>query len=97
MKINIEELNKNKEKARIYQTEEELNFNNIKEVLENKNYCYNTKNNKKLSEIENELINKLNVIKNMHQTNIAVIEKIINKYKDINQKTEKIFDNLTER
>ena len=97
MKINIEELNKNKEKARIYQTEEELNFNNIKEVLENKNYYYNTKNNKKLSEIENELINKLNVIKNMHQTNIAVIEKIINKYKDINQKTEKIFDDLTER
>lgn len=95
MKINIEELNKNKEKAIIYQKEEKLNFSNIKIVFENINCHYQTKNTTKLTELEKELTKKLDIIKNNHQNNITIIEKNINKYKEMNRKTEKIL-NITE-
>jgi len=96
-KINVEELSKINEKIKIYKSEEELNFSNIKEVLENINYNYETNNTKKLTELENGLINKINTINNNHRSNIEIIEKNIDKYKKINQETEKIFYDLLDR
>ena len=95
--MNIEELNKNVEKVRFYKNEEELVFNNVKEVLENINYNYYQSNNtSKLENLENEIKSKLNTISNIHANNITVIRKNIDGYKKINEDTERIFSDLVE-
>lgn len=95
-KINIEELSKIKEKSRIHLKEEELNFESIKEVLEEINYNYDTPNKTKLEKLETDLINKLNIITINHQNNITIIEKNISTYQKTMTDTEKIFNNIIE-
>ena len=95
--MNIEQLGKVNERIKIYTTDEELQFSSIKSVLNNINYNYDTNNTIKLEELEEELINKLKKINKNHNTDMFIIDKNINKYKELNQNTEKIFKNLMEK
>ena len=95
--MNIEQLGKVNERIKIYATDEELQFSSIKSVLNNINYNYDTDNTIKLEELEEELINKLKKINKNHNTDMLIIDKNINKYKELNQNTEKIFKNLMEK
>ena len=95
--MNIEQLGKVNERIKIYTTDEELQFSSIKSVLDNINYNYDTNNTIKLEEIEEELTNKLKKINKNHSTDRLIIDKNINKYKELNQNTEKIFKNLMEK
>ena len=95
--MNIEQLGKINEKIKIYTIDEELEFSNIKSILDIINCNYHTDNKIKLEEIELELMNKLKKINKNHNTNILIIGKNINKYKEINQSTEKIFKDLMEK
>ena len=95
--INIEQLGKVNERIKIYTTDEELQFSSIKSVLNNINYNYDTDNTIKLEELDEELINKLKKINKNHNLDMLIIDKNINKYKELNQNTEKIFKNLIEK
>lgn len=95
--MNIEQLGKVNERIKIYATDEELQFSSIKSVLNNINYNYDTENTIKLEELEEELINKLKKINKNHNTDMLIIDKNINKYKELKQNTEKIFKNLMEK
>ena len=95
--MNIEQLGKVNERIKIYTTDEELQFYTIKSVLDNINYNYDTDNTIKLEELDEELINKLKKINKNHNIDMLVIDKNINKYKELNQNTEKIFKNLMEK
>ena len=95
--INIEQLGKVNERVKIYTTDEELQFSSIKSVLNNINYNYDTDNTIKLEELDEELINKLKKINKNHNLDMLIIDKNINKYKELNQNTEKIFKNLMEK
>lgn len=95
--MNIEQLGKVNERIKIYTTDEELQFSSIKSVLNNINYNYDTDNTIKLEELEEELINKLKKINKNHNTDMLIIDKNINKYKELNQNTEKIFKKLMEK
>ena len=95
--MNIEQLEKVNERIKIYATDEELQFSSIKSVLNNINYNYDTDNTIKLEELDEELINKLKKINKNHNLDMLIIDKNINKYKELNQNTEKIFKNLMEK
>ena len=95
--MNIEQLGKVNERIKIYATDEELQFSSIKSVLNNINYNYDTDNTIKLEELDEELINKLKKINKNHNLDMLIIDKNINKYKELNQNTEKIFKNLMEK
>lgn len=95
--MNIEQLGKVNERIKIYTTDEELQFSSIKSVLNNINYNYDTDNTIKLEELDEELINKLKKINKNHNLDMLIIDKNINKYKELNQNTEKIFKNLMEK
>ena len=95
--INIEQLGKVNERVKIYTTDEELQFSSIKSVLNNINYNYDTDNTIKLEELDEELINKLKKINKNNNLDMLIIDKNINKYKELNQNTEKIFKNLMEK
>ena len=95
--MNIEQLGKVNERVKIYTTDEELQFSSIKSVLNNINYNYDTDNTIKLEELDEELINKLKKINKNHNLDMLIIDKNINKYKELNQNTEKIFKNLMEK
>ena len=95
--MNIEQLGKVNERMKIYATDEELQFSSIKSVLNNINYNYDTDNTIKLEELDEELINKLKKINKNHNLDMLIIDKNINKYKELNQNTEKIFKNLMEK
>lgn len=95
--MNIEQLRKVNERVKIYATDEELQFSSIKSVLNNINYNYDTDNTIKLEELVEELINKLKKINKNHNTDMLIIDKNINKYKELKQNTEKIFKNLMEK
>ena len=95
--MNIEQLGKVNERIKIYATDEELQFSSIKSVLNNINYNYDTDNTIKLEELDEELINKLKKINKNHNIDMLIIDKNINKYKELNQNTEKIFKNLMEK
>lgn len=95
--MNIEQLGKVNERIKIYATDEELEFYNIKSVLNNINYNYDTDNTIKLEELDEELINKLKKINKNHNLDMLIIDKNINKYKELNQNTEKIFKDLMEK
>lgn len=95
--MNIEQLGKVNERIKIYATDEELQFSSIKSVLNNINYNYDTDNTIKLEELDEELINKLKKINKNHNLDMLIIDKNINKYKELNQNIEKIFKNLMEK
>ena len=95
--MNIEQLEKVNERIKIHATEEELQFSSIKSVLNNINYNYDTDNTIKLEELDEELINKLKKINKNHNIDMLIIDKNINKYKELNQNTEKIFKKLIEK
>ena len=95
--MNIEQLGKVNERIKIYTTDEELQFSSIKSVLNNINYNYDTDNTIKLEELDEELINKLKKINKNHNLDMLIIDKNINKYKELNQNTEKIFKKLMEK
>ena len=95
--MNIEQLGKVNERIKIYATDEELQFSSIKSVLNNINYNYDTDNTIKLEELDEELINKLKKINKNHNLDMLIIDKNVNKYKELNQNTEKIFKNLMEK
>ena len=92
--MNIEQLGKVNERIKIYTTEEEIQISNINAILNNINYNYATDNTIKLEELQVELMNKIKKINKNHNTNILIINKNINKYKEASQSTEKIFKNL---
>ena len=95
--MNIEQLEKVNERIKIHATDEELQFSSIKSVLDNINYNYDTENTIKLEELDEELINKLKKINKNHNIDMLIIDKNINKYKELNQNTEKIFKKLMEK
>lgn len=92
--MNIEQIGKINEKAKMYIKDEELGILDIKETIENINRNYETDNVNKLEEIEIELNNSLKKINKNHNTDIYIIEKNINKYKEISKKTENIFKDI---
>lgn len=77
-KVDIDELSIILEKIKMYK-EEEIDFNDINDLLSNINYNYNTGNRNNLDMLGAEITNNLNIISKIHNTNISILEKNINK------------------
>jgi len=92
--INVEELSKSNEKIKMYKVDEELVFDDMKEVLKKLSYYYESDTVGKLESISMELIKKLKLIGEIHNNNVRVIEKSITNYKNLNQETERIFHDV---
>lgn len=78
-KVDIDELSIILEKIKMYKEEEEIDFNDINDLLSNINYNYNTGNRNNLDMLGAEITNNLNIISKIHNTNISILEKNINK------------------
>lgn len=94
--IDIENMIKLLEMIKMYDNEEKVNFEKIKNSLIEVNNSYNTSNYNKLINIQTDLINKLSVIKLNHYNNEVIINKKIIKYIDTAKKAENIFNNIEE-
>lgn len=92
--IDIENMIKSLEIVKMYDNEEKINFDKIKNNLIDINSNYNTSNYNKLMNIQVDLINKMNVIKLNHYNNEVIINKNIIKYIDTAKKVENMFDNI---
>lgn len=82
------------EKIRMYDNDEKINFDNIMKCFQNINNGYITNNFNKLSQIQNILYRKFNIIKINHYNNEVILVQNLNKYIDTAKKVEAIFNNI---
>lgn len=75
--ILVDDLNLCKNKIELYTNTENIIFFKILTSLNTINYCYKTSNKAKLVNLYDQLYNKLNVIKKIHNNNIDIITKHI--------------------
>lgn len=94
VKVKVDELNRLNDKLRIYKNEEEVLVQDIKNSFLQIGYCYKNENANILDELNNSLVNKLIIINKNNYNNMHFIDKNINRYLEINQKVEKVFEDL---
>ena len=86
------EVQKIVEKAKIYQGQEDLIFDDLQRILKNLQYEYVTNNGKALSNIDNMLNQKFSDIMTIHKNNILVLNKNIEKYSDLELQIQNKFN-----
>ena len=92
--LDIDEIDKTIDKLDLEIREEKLNYDDIKNSLENMNLYYKTNNTAKLSDITFALNNKLNTILKIHDNNIYVLRKNLEMYISTKDKVAKMFDDI---
>lgn len=92
--LNEEEIEHSIDKIKLYNGQEELNFENIKQALEQMKYHYRTKNADTLNVLHDNCAQKLAILIKIHNNNIEVLNKNLRRYKDTKFKVEKLFEEL---
>ena len=92
--MKIEEVNSCLEKFKLYKEQEELFIEDAINCIEGIKNSYHSNNSDKLDNINLEIINKLNVISKIHNNNVTVIEKNIDKYRSANITTRNLFEKI---
>ena len=95
--MKIEEVNSCLDKFKLYKEQEQLFIEDITNCLNNIKNSYYSNNSKKIDNLNLELLNKLNVISNIHTNNITVIEKSIGKYRSAEVTAKKLFEDIETR
>ena len=82
------------EKAKIYQGQEDLIFDDLERVFNNLKYEYYTDNSKNIDSIDSMLNQKFSDIMTIHKNNITVLNKNLDKYSDLELEVQNKFNNL---
>ncbi len=93
--IDVEQIEKNKQKIEMYSKEEQITIDSINQVLKKINTSFNENNLTKLEDIQIELVNKLKIISKIHSNDIMILYKNIDKYIYLSNKFAKSFDNIS--
>lgn len=92
--MRIDYVNSSLDKFKLYKKQEQLLVDSITGCLEEIKYNYQSNNSKKVDNLNNELVEKINIIANIHDNNIIVIERAIEKYRIAEAKSKKIFEDI---
>ena len=82
------------EKAKIYQGQEDLIFDDLERVFNNLKYEYYTDNSKNIDSIDSMLNQKFSDIMTIHKNNITVLNRNLDKYSDLELEVQNKFNNL---
>lgn len=94
IKIDIAEFENIINKLKMYKKEENLNFENIKNIFDNLDSAYNTNNKDKIEIIKSELILNCSNIEKIHNENIYFLDKKLNTYREKFDEGKRILDNI---
>ena len=92
--LDIEKMNTTIDKVKIYKNQIDINLNNINENFENTNYYYNTLNSEKIVTLQEQLKNKFNVIRQIHENDINYLIKKVNTYNETSMKVSQMFKDI---
>lgn len=92
--MRIDYVNSSLDKFKLYKKQEQLLVDSITGCLEEIKYNYQSNNSKKVDNLNNELVEKINIIANIHDNNVIVIERAIEKYRIAEAKSKKIFEDI---
>lgn len=95
--MKIEEVNSCLDKFKLYKEQEQLFIEDVTNCLNSIKNSYYSDNGKKIDNLNLELVNKLNVISNIHTNNVTVIEKSIGKYRLAEVTAKKLFEDIETR
>lgn len=79
-------------KLEMYQREEDIAYDEMKYTIKEMNQCYHSKNKDRFEQIYTELKQKFMVINRIHQNNIFVLQKNLEKYRNTKFKVENILN-----
>lgn len=82
------------DKFKMYKEQEQLLLDSITSCFEKIKYNYQSNNSKKINNLNNELVEKTNIIGNIHDNNVVVIERAIEKYRIAEAKSKKLFEDI---
>ena len=94
VEMNISEMIRSIDKDKMYNSEEQINFDDIINLLQIINDCYKTDNSKKFIEIKKQLEGKFNIIIANHFNNENIMLKNIQKNIILVEETTKTFKNI---
>ena len=92
--IDIEKMNTTIDKVKVYKNQIDINLNNINDNFKNINYYYNTSNSEKLITLQEQLKNKFNVIRQIHENDINYLTKKVNTYNETSMKVSQMFEDI---
>ena len=92
--MKIEEVNSCLDKFKLYKEQEQLFVEDVINCLDSIKNSYHSNNGNKMENINLEIINKLKAISRVHNNNVIVIEKSVEKYKNADVVAKNIFDNI---
>lgn len=92
--MRIDYVNSSLDKFKLYKKQEQLLMDSITGCLDEIKYNYQSNNSKKVDNLNNELVEKINIIANIHDNNVIVIERAIEKYRIAEAKSKKIFEDI---
>lgn len=92
--MKIEEINSCLDKFNLYKEQEELFIEDVINCFDSIKTGYRSNNSNKIENINLELLNKLKVISNIHNNNVTVIEKSIEKYRNADVVAKNLFENI---
>lgn len=82
------------QKIGLLKKQEDINFEALAMSLKEMNTMYKTSQTSTLSSIQEEVKRSLEKIKSLHNNNIFVLQKNLDKYRELKKATEKRFDEL---
>ena len=82
------------DKVKVYKNQIDINLNNINDNFKNINYYYNTSNSEKLITLQEQLKNKFNVIRQIHENDINYLTKKVNTYNETSMKVSQMFEDI---
>ena len=92
--MRVEEVNSCLDKFKLYKEQEQLFIEDVINCLESIKISYHSDNGNKIENINLEIINKLKVISSVHNNNVTVIEKSIEKYRNADILANSFFENI---
>ena len=92
--MKVEEINSCLDKFNLYKEQEELFIEDVINCFDSIKNGYRSNNSNKIENINLELLNKLKVISNIHNNNVTVIEKSIEKYRNADVVAKNLFENI---
>lgn len=94
MTMKIEEVGSCLDKFKLYKEQEELFVEDVINCFDRIKNNYRSNNSIKIENLNLEISNKLKVISSVHNNNITVIEKNIEKYRTTDATVKNLFENI---
>lgn len=92
--IDVESINKTKQKINMYNKEEALKIESINTKFSSINSTLKITPSSNLEDIQSQLSNKLKTIKRIHSNNETILSKNVIKYIEAASKANRIFNNI---